>query len=118
MPLAASGEMSLGGSTSNRSVNIELEVSATALISMNDTAVRTLADKTTPASAISMSDFYGKFKKPTVIGQSFGGGYYGGQISVAGNGVASHYLVVAPVSSGQILTQFRIVNGYTVGAVS
>ena len=38
---------------------------------------------------------------PTVIGQAFGGGYYAGQISTAGNGVADYYLVVAPKSSGQ-----------------
>jgi hypothetical protein len=35
-----------------------------------------------------------------VIGQSFGGGYYAGQISTAGNGIADYNLVVAPVSSG------------------
>lgn len=38
---------------------------------------------------------------PTVIGQSYGGGYYAGQISTTANGVATHYLVVAPKSSGQ-----------------
>lgn len=38
---------------------------------------------------------------PTVIGESFGGGYYAGQISTTGNGVADYYLIVAPVSSGQ-----------------
>lgn len=38
---------------------------------------------------------------PSTIGQSFGGGYYAGQISTAGNGVADYYLVVAPKSSGQ-----------------
>ena len=35
------------------------------------------------------------------IGEAYGGGYYAGQISTAGNGVASHNLVVAPVSTGQ-----------------
>lgn len=38
---------------------------------------------------------------PTVIGQAYGGGFYAGKISVAGNGIASHYLIVAPKSSGQ-----------------
>jgi hypothetical protein len=38
---------------------------------------------------------------PTVIGQSYGGGYYAGQISTAGNGVADYYLVVGPVASAQ-----------------
>lgn len=35
------------------------------------------------------------------IGQSYQGGYYAGQISTAGNGVADFNLVIAPVSSGQ-----------------
>jgi hypothetical protein len=38
---------------------------------------------------------------PTVIGQSYGGGYYAGQISTAGNGVADYYLIVGPVASAQ-----------------
>jgi hypothetical protein len=38
--------------------------------------------------------------RPTTIGQSFGGGYYAGQISTTG-GVATHYLIVAPVASGE-----------------
>ena len=36
---------------------------------------------------------------PTVIGQAFGGGFYAGQIGVAG--VATHYLIVAPKASGE-----------------
>jgi hypothetical protein len=36
---------------------------------------------------------------PTTIGQSYGGGYYAGQIGVGG--VATHYLVVGPVASAQ-----------------
>jgi len=38
---------------------------------------------------------------PTTIGQAYGGGFYAGKISVAGNGIASHYLIVAPKSSGE-----------------
>jgi len=36
---------------------------------------------------------------PSVIGQAFGGGYYAGQIGVSG--VATHYLVVGPVSTAE-----------------
>lgn len=39
---------------------------------------------------------------PTVIGQAYGGGYYAGQISTTADGVATHYLVVAPKTTGQI----------------
>jgi hypothetical protein len=38
---------------------------------------------------------------PTTIGQAYGGGFYAGKISTTANGVATHYLIVAPKSSGQ-----------------
>ena len=56
---------------------------------------------------------------PTVIGQSFGGGYYAGQISTAGNGTADYYLVVAPVSSGENSSkQWKTSNTTTAGTTS
>jgi hypothetical protein len=49
-----------------------------------------------PASAASNS------VTPTlVIGAAFGGGFYAGQISTAGNGIADYNLVVGPVASAQ-----------------
>lgn len=60
MTLASSGTLSMGGSTANRSINLELSRSATAQITLNETAVRTLANKPTNNSIISISDFYGK----------------------------------------------------------
>jgi hypothetical protein len=38
---------------------------------------------------------------PSVIGQSFGGGFYAGQISTAGNRVADYYIIVGPVASAE-----------------
>ena len=38
---------------------------------------------------------------PTVIGQAYGGGFYAGQIAVGGGGTATHYLIVAPMASGE-----------------
>jgi hypothetical protein len=38
---------------------------------------------------------------PYAIGQALGGGYFGGQISTAGNGIADYNLVIAPKSSGE-----------------
>jgi hypothetical protein len=65
MTLAASGTLSMGGSTLNRSVNLELSQSATAQISLNDTNVRSLAG--VPSGAITLAtDFYGKSAGATV----------------------------------------------------
>jgi hypothetical protein len=59
MTLAASGELSLGGSVTNRSVNLELGQLFNAQISMNDANVRTLA--AVPSGAITLTtDFYNK----------------------------------------------------------
>ena len=41
---------------------------------------------------------------PTVIGQAYGGGYYAGKISTTGNGVATHYLIIAPKATGYSAT--------------
>jgi len=38
---------------------------------------------------------------PTVIGQAFGGGFYAGQISTAGNSIADFYVIVGPIASAQ-----------------
>jgi hypothetical protein len=67
MTLAASGAISLGGLTVTRSVNLELGVSGTAAITMNDTGVRVLAEKTTTRSPISMLDFYNKSKNSSTV---------------------------------------------------
>ena len=57
MPLATSGTMSIGGTTTDRSINVELGRSATATSNMGETDLRTLAGVT--SGAISMSNFYG-----------------------------------------------------------
>ena len=58
MTLAASGEMSIGGSTATRSINLELNRVAGATSSLGETALRTLAG--VASGAISISNFYGK----------------------------------------------------------
>jgi hypothetical protein len=45
-----------------------------------------------------------------IIGQSYGGGYYAGSISVTGNGVATHYLIVSPKASGSGQYSYRTSN--------
>ena len=59
MALNPSGAISLAGPTAGQSIAVELGVSATATISLNDTNVRTLAQ--VPSGVIVMpTDFYGK----------------------------------------------------------
>ena len=53
---------------------------------------------------------------PTVIGQAFGGGYYAGQIGVSS--VATHYLIVGPVSSAVSSLLWKNVITATAGADS
>jgi hypothetical protein len=96
MALCASGEMSLGGSTTGRSVNLELGCAATTAICMDRTDVRTLA--AVASGAISMNCFYGKSKAPTTLGQSFDGGFYTGVINIGGG--VCYYLLVSPNATG------------------
>ena len=53
------------------------------------------------------------------IGQAYGGGFYAGQISTAGNSIADYNLVVGPVASAQQAgTQWKNANTATAGADS
>lgn len=58
MALNSSGPLSLGGATTGQSVNLELSKSATALVTMNDTDLRSLFGVS--SGQISMSSGYGK----------------------------------------------------------
>ena len=58
----------------------------------------------------------GNTAPPTVIGEAYGGGYYAGQIGVSS--VATHYLIVAPLSSGQSNLAWKNANTATTGADS
>ena len=56
---------------------------------------------------------------PTVIGQAFGGGFYAGQISTTANSVATHYIIVGPKSSTDVLgKRWKTTNNATPGADS
>jgi hypothetical protein len=55
---------------------------------------------------------------PTVIGQAYGGGYYAGKISTTANGVATHYLIVAPKSTGEASGKTWGTVGVTTGITS
>jgi len=56
---------------------------------------------------------------PPAIGSALGGGFYAGQISTSGNGIATHNLVVGPVSSAQNTSkQWKTANTSTTGTDS
>jgi hypothetical protein len=57
MALETSGTLSIGGTTTNRSINLELGRSATATSSLGETDLRDLAD--VASGTISISNFYG-----------------------------------------------------------
>lgn len=52
------------------------------------------------------------------IGEAFGGGFYAGQISTAGNGIADYNLVIGPVASASSLKKYKNVNTAATGADS
>jgi len=55
---------------------------------------------------------------PTVIGQAFGGGFWAGQISTAGNGIADFNLVIGPLSTAQSQLAWKNAGTATAGADS
>ena len=55
---------------------------------------------------------------PPAIGSAFGGGFFAGQISTAGNGIADYNLVVGPVASAQNQLQWKTSNTSTAGTSS
>jgi hypothetical protein len=86
MPLNASGPLSLGGSTVGQSVNLELGKSATALISMNDTDLRSLFG--VASGQISMSQGYGKSSYDVNATRGyFGGGETGPSAATRTNSI-------------------------------
>ena len=58
MTLVSSGSLSIGGTATNRSINLELSLAQNANSSLNQTEFRTLAG--VASGTISIEDFYGK----------------------------------------------------------
>ena len=86
MTLNSSGPISLGGSTTGQSINLELGVSATALADINSTSFRTLAG--VASGAISLSNFYGKSNASFFVAGLYNGSTYVGNCGFNGNGTS------------------------------
>lgn len=52
------------------------------------------------------------------IGDAYQGGFYAGQISTSANGIATHNLIISPISSGQTTNQWKNDMTATAGATS
>ena len=71
------------------------------------------------ASSAKAFGFTASSAGPLIIGQAYKGGFFAGQISTAGNGVADYNLVIAPKSSGENPTaQWKTSNTSTSGTSS
>jgi len=100
MALNSSGPISLAGTTAGQSIEIENGGNGTTQISLNDTAVRTLAGVTTPGSTIIMpTNFYGKANEfPFTISSNTNKGNLATLATAAGwNGSSK---VVATINAG------------------
>tara|TARA_R110000868_G_scaffold6626_2_gene37352 strand:- start:286 stop:924 length:639 start_codon:yes stop_codon:yes gene_type:complete len=59
------------------------------------------------------------FVPPLAVGDAYEGGFFAGQISTAGNGVADYNLVIGPVASAQsTLLKWKTSNTSTTGTLS
>jgi hypothetical protein len=55
---------------------------------------------------------------PPAIGAAYEGGFFAGQISTVGNGIADYNLVIGPVASAQSTLKFKTLNTTDAGATS
>lgn len=111
MALNASGAISLGGSTVGQSIALELGLSATGQISLNDAAVRTLAQVASGA-IVMPTNFWGKANTPT--GSLYSWGY--NQLGEMGNSTRSttppYYEQATPVLTSGGSSWTSVVPGY------
>ena len=97
MTLPVSGAISLND------VNVELYRSSTTIVYLNETVVRTLLEKTTPASVISMSDGYGKFSRvPLALTISANIADYNAFVAAGSPGGSTPYDVTLTINTGVI----------------
>jgi hypothetical protein len=108
MALNTSGPISLGGSTTGQSVNLELGQGATTTISFNDAAVRTLTGTSSGTSLTMPGGFYGKARRIPIT------------VNISGSAI--NYVASTAKASGYIAgisdVTFVIASGVAVGSPS
>lgn len=102
MTLASSGSISIGGSTSGRSINLELGRSATASSNLNESSLRSLANRS--SGSISLSQFHGKSAAEI-------------QTVTVGSHTASGYITVTQYGYGSVGATFGSISDGTLGPV-
>jgi hypothetical protein len=98
--------------------NISGETASTYVVQAADvnTTVRCVVTATNALGVVSANS--NDTTIPLVIGAPFGGGFYAGQISTAGNSVADFNLIVGPVASAESSLQWKTSNTTTAGTTS
>jgi hypothetical protein len=97
MTLNASGPISLGGSTTGQSINLELSQSATAQVSLNDTNVRSLAGVASGA-IVMPTNFYGKSAVTIVLSNQSIADFTGG-----GSNASAGYQLTSAGAANEIV---------------
>lgn len=101
--------------------NIGGATSSTYTIQLSDASytLRCVVTATNSAGSASANSANTSTVPLPAIGSALGGGYYAGQISTTGSGVADYFLIVAPLASGQSLSKkYKSSNTAVTGADS
>ena len=99
MTLASSGSISIGGSTSGRSINLELGRSATASSNLNESSLRSLANRS--SGSISLSHFHGKSNVETQT-VTVGSQTISGYLTITSYGYGSGYGSISDGTLGPV----------------
>jgi len=111
MPLNPSGQISLGGPVAGQSIALELGLSATATISLNDTNVRTLAGVASGV-IVMPTDFYGKSSFTVTQKAIFGYGSIPGSFVSTSNLVSNTGVVASDTPGVGTARRARSAAGY------
>lgn len=100
--------------------NISGATSSTYVVQFGDAGntVRCVVTATNTLGAVSANSNSTSTVALPALGSAAGGGFYGGQISTTANGVATHYLIIGPLSSAESSLAWKTSNTSTAGTSS